>query len=321
VRPLLPLVTIAIPTYNRADSYLPQSLASALAQTYSHLEIIVSDNCSTDDTKTYISSIVDPRLRYFRHDVNIGATPNFNFCLEQARGDYFLLLHDDDLIDADFLASCMVAAANTVEAAMIRTGARVVDGAGNVIRETVNNSDGSSAVSFFRTWFARKSCWYLVNTLFNTERLRAAGGFRSPYNLSEDGFAMARLACQPIINVAGIKATFRVHSGELTFGDEATLWGKEYLALLDCMCEGLSNEDMAVVRKEGRRFFASLAYNRVAAIRSPARRARAYYEIFQMYGYRYVPYNHMRSVRFARRAINFARRRGAALLSVDSRVS
>ena len=102
-----PLVTIGIPTYNRADGYLKDAIESALNQTYANLEIIISDNCSSDDTGLIVESFNDPRIKYYRHNENIGANNNFNFCLKKASGIFFLLLHDDDLIDEDFVELCM----------------------------------------------------------------------------------------------------------------------------------------------------------------------------------------------------------------------
>ena len=105
--PTRPLVTIGISTYNRAGGYLRDALQSAVHQTYPALEIVVSDNCSTDDTEAVVRSFADPRIRYIRQAVNIGANNNFNFCIRQARGVYFLLLHDDDLIDEDLVETCV----------------------------------------------------------------------------------------------------------------------------------------------------------------------------------------------------------------------
>ena len=76
-----PLVTIAIPTYNRADGYLRDALKSAMNQTYENIEIVVSDNCSPDNTEDYIKGIDDPRIRYFRQKEGILPNDNFNFCL------------------------------------------------------------------------------------------------------------------------------------------------------------------------------------------------------------------------------------------------
>src|SRR3972149_139084 len=117
-----PLITIAIPTYNRADLYLKQAIQCALNQTYSNVEIIISDNCSMDNTETVVKNFKDPRIRYFRQEKNIGGNNNFNFCLERAKGEYFLLLMDDDLIDSDFIETCMKGVNYDINIGIIRTG-------------------------------------------------------------------------------------------------------------------------------------------------------------------------------------------------------
>jgi glycosyltransferase involved in cell wall biosynthesis len=155
---------------------LRETLTSALNQTYPNIEIIVSDNCSTDSTEAYVESIDDPRIRYFRHAKNIGAPNNFNYCLDQARGDYFLLLHDDDLIDKDFVETCIREASYDTDFGIIRTGTRVVDSKGDILHESENMAAGLPTEDFFRAWFLGKTSFYLCNTLFNTKKLRAIGG-------------------------------------------------------------------------------------------------------------------------------------------------
>ena len=105
-----PLVTIGIPTYNRAKAYLKDAIKSAVDQTYPNIEILISDNGSTDNTQLLVKSFDDPRIRYIKQENNIGANNNFNYCVMNAKGDYFLLLHDDDLIDKDFVEVCIHAA-------------------------------------------------------------------------------------------------------------------------------------------------------------------------------------------------------------------
>src|SRR5437870_9918513 len=95
-------ISVCVPTYNRAP-LLRECLASLVRQTYRDIEIIVSDNCSTDDTPAVMAECTDPRLRYYRNDTNIGPYPNLNRCLELAKGDYVCILHDDDVYAADFL--------------------------------------------------------------------------------------------------------------------------------------------------------------------------------------------------------------------------
>ncbi len=93
----LPLVSIGIPTFNRAPA-LAAAVRSALNQSYTNVEVIVSDNCSIDNTAEMISSFHDDRLRYVRHETNRGMVANFNACLDMASGAFFLMLSDDDTL-------------------------------------------------------------------------------------------------------------------------------------------------------------------------------------------------------------------------------
>ncbi|MET4848186.1 glycosyltransferase involved in cell wall biosynthesis [Bradyrhizobium japonicum] len=101
-----PYVTIAIPTYNRA-ALLKGCIASALAQTYPHFEILVSNNASPDDTARTLVEFSDPRLRVITQETNIGLLPNWNACVANARGDYIILVSDDDRIMPSLLERCV----------------------------------------------------------------------------------------------------------------------------------------------------------------------------------------------------------------------
>jgi glycosyltransferase involved in cell wall biosynthesis len=104
---MAPLFTIAIPTYNRA-AFLRKSLACALSQTSEEVEVLVSDNASTDDTPTVVREAGD-RVRYVRNDRNIGAAANFLQLVELAHGQFFSFLQDDDLIHCDFARRALAA--------------------------------------------------------------------------------------------------------------------------------------------------------------------------------------------------------------------
>jgi glycosyltransferase involved in cell wall biosynthesis len=286
---LHPLVTIAIPTYNRAGGYLKQALESAVNQTYHNLEIIVSDNCSPDDTESLVKGVSDPRIRYFRHSKNIGASNNFNFCLEQASGDYFLLLHDDDQIDGDFVEVCMKGADYATSFGVLRTGTREIDSQGRVLCETPNTVSGLSTEDFFRGWFAYKTSWYFCSTLFNTLALRKIGGLQSKKQLLQDGVAIAWLAAElGRVDVPDVKATFRRHEAKLTYAAKVGDWADDFLDLLDLMCN-LATEKRDLIRVEGMRFFARLSYQRAEAVRSPLRRLFAYMIVFRKFNWQYPP--------------------------------
>jgi glycosyltransferase involved in cell wall biosynthesis len=97
-----PLVSICIPTYNSA-AFLKEAIDSARRQTYDNLEIVVSDNASTDGTQEMVAAIPDPRIRYYRNRANLGMVANFRRVLAESRGKYVCLLNSDDLMDPGFI--------------------------------------------------------------------------------------------------------------------------------------------------------------------------------------------------------------------------
>lgn len=284
-----PLVSIGITTHNRASSYLPHTLQSALVQTYPHLEIIVSDDCSTDNTQECVSAFSDPRIKYFRHAENIGAKNNYNFCLNQARGSYFMLFHDDDLIDPDFIETCMTAANYDTNVGIIRTGVRHIDSQGNIIARKTNMVRGLSMEDFILGWFAGKTWPYLSSTLFNTKRLKEIGGFKSKHSLFDDVTAEMVLAARfERVDVEAIKASTRVHPETRTVSAKVNDWCEDSLELLDLLCE-LAHDKRPQIRRRGMKFFAWVNYHRARAIRSPFKRVGLYYMIFKRFNYQYTP--------------------------------
>ena len=98
----MPLVTIGLPTYNRPAG-LRKALEWILKQTYPNLEIIISDNCSTDQNVQIVTAeflAKDSRIRVFRQKENIGLENNFNFVYAQSTAPYFIWMSDDDFFDA-----------------------------------------------------------------------------------------------------------------------------------------------------------------------------------------------------------------------------
>jgi glycosyltransferase involved in cell wall biosynthesis len=104
----MPLVTIGIPTYNRA-AMLRRSIESALCQDYAMLEVIISNNASTDNTHDICQefSKKDDRVKYVAQSSNRGASANFAEVLKRASGEYFMWLGDDDWIDALYVSHCV----------------------------------------------------------------------------------------------------------------------------------------------------------------------------------------------------------------------
>ncbi|MFT5211650.1 MAG: glycosyltransferase involved in cell wall biosynthesis [Flavobacterium sp.] len=97
-------IEVVIPTYNRV-SMLLRAVNSVLSQTYSNVKVTVIDNASGDGTFDAIDEIMkrDPRVKYIKHDSNIGMLGNLNYAFSAVTEDYFCLLTDDDYYSENFL--------------------------------------------------------------------------------------------------------------------------------------------------------------------------------------------------------------------------
>lgn len=97
-----PLVSICIPTYN-GSQLLREAIASALNQTYPFIEIVISDDNSTDNTSNTVEAFQDKRIRYTRNEKNIGLAENFRKSLMLSGGKYICFLGQDDILEPTFI--------------------------------------------------------------------------------------------------------------------------------------------------------------------------------------------------------------------------
>jgi glycosyltransferase involved in cell wall biosynthesis len=289
-----PLVTIAIPTFNRAATTMPRTLASALAQTYFPLEIIVSDNCSEDGTRAYLETIKDCRVRTIRQPRNIGFNNNLNYCIDHARGDYVLLLHDDDLIDPDFVAACIDAAGGRVDYGLIRTGMRMIDSSDRVLFERPNRTTGDTLADLMRAWFDNRTSQYCCNTLYNTRALREAGGFHSRHDRFQDALAQVKVAASHgCAHVRDAKASWRRHDQNLGSLTRTSLrdWCEDSLEVLNAIRD-LAGPDGPALYTRGKQFFCTLNYTYIARSAPLHRKLLDYLLVARHFGFASSPLAH-----------------------------
>lgn len=96
------LVSIIMPSYNTAK-YISDSIESVLNQTYDNWELIIVDDCSTDNTDSVVSKFNDNRIRYLKNEKNLGAAVSRNRALREATGKWIAFLDSDDLWTYDKL--------------------------------------------------------------------------------------------------------------------------------------------------------------------------------------------------------------------------
>ncbi len=90
------LVSIIMPSWN-TGKFIGESIQSVLNQTYTNWELIIVDDCSTDNTDEIVASFNDERIRYFRNDKNSGAALTRNRAIREAKGEWIAFLDSDDL--------------------------------------------------------------------------------------------------------------------------------------------------------------------------------------------------------------------------------
>jgi glycosyltransferase involved in cell wall biosynthesis len=175
-----PLFTIGIPTFNRAQ-WLARSVLSALSQTFSSFEVLVSDNASDDETAEVLRQFSDQRLVIIRQPRNIGPTANWNACVAAARGSYIVMLSDDDIVAPHLLERCSALISSHSDLAVIVTLGDVVEPEARMTRRAVASRvlktgvhEGSKILlEFLRGRITPQMCTIAMKT----EALRARGGF------------------------------------------------------------------------------------------------------------------------------------------------
>lgn len=122
-------VTIGIPTYNQA-SFIEAAVKSALAQTYPHLEVIVADDDSSDNTTTLLEPYKqDTRFFYSKNEKNLGRTSNYKHLLYNlASGDWFINMDGDDYFtDNDFISNAVKLIEQNPTAVAVIANCKVLD--------------------------------------------------------------------------------------------------------------------------------------------------------------------------------------------------
>jgi glycosyl transferase family 2 len=231
-RPSTPRISVCVPTYNRA-SLLKNVLNSILSQTFGDFEVIVADNCSTDETPEVVRSFRDPRVRYHRHEQNIGPFGNMNFLIGEARGEYLCIAHDDDVYYPEFLQKELEMLDRYPNAGMVHCAVNEVDVDGTrrqVVKAypTTRALDGKS--EFVRYLQGHNVCCSSVTA-------RASLFRENPFDsrfLCADFLMWMKFALRAdVAYVAEPLLDMRVHAVTVTSWLNPMKWHDEFMAILN----------------------------------------------------------------------------------------
>ena len=217
---MFPLVTLAVTTLNRPD-YLRETIGSVLAQDYPNLEILISDNGSRDETPALAQSLSDNdrRVRFRRNEKTVPQHEHFNQCIEAARGDFFILLCDDDRINSRFVSELVAVTTRNADVNVVVPANLTIDEQGKVLQHFAEpEGEAFDGYQFVCRWlYGRPPRLFasVVTVLARTELLRKCGGYRGlAGGRNDDNLLFLQCALTGTVGFAH-RAIFnsRVHKG------------------------------------------------------------------------------------------------------------
>jgi glycosyltransferase involved in cell wall biosynthesis len=189
------LISVIIPTYNRAD-LISRAIASVREQVYQNLEIIVVDDASDDDIVQVIKQINDSRIKYIRHQTNLGGSEARNTGIKQAQGEYVAFLDSDDVWLPNKLSSQLEAISNQKEKDNLVCYSQFQKNSQVFYQPSILPQRGKKPEETIADYFWLSGGEMLTSTLLISRSLAAATLFQSKLAKHQDLDFVLRLAQQ-----------------------------------------------------------------------------------------------------------------------------
>jgi glycosyltransferase involved in cell wall biosynthesis len=216
-----PSISIVLPTFNRAK-LLSQAIESVLAQRNVDFELIISDNCSEDNTQQVVSEYLhDSRVKYFRNSSNIGAIGNWRRgVFEHSTADWFLIMSDDDyFIDDGYLEKAWSLINANPRVGLIYAGGFLDDeefGTRSTIKPPFRGVVSGKEVFVSRGTVKPMDCT-LCNIVFNKQLAHELNFLSNENNVSADSELFLRICLLGDVGVIPEPVTvYRFHKGSIT---------------------------------------------------------------------------------------------------------
>ena len=224
-----PFVSICIPAYN-AELFIFDTLKSAISQDYSNLEIIVSDDCSTDRTLQVLEGFEDSRLRIIRQNRNLGNYANCNAVIGAAKGELICKLDADDLLEPNFVSEMVAALLAHPEAVIVYCAMRLIDQFGKHIgyeRKISGTEFRIGPEEYIRQVISFNGQGTCI--LFKRDAFEQVGGFNEKFLHVSGDWVLFREFSKfgGILYLDKVLATYRIHSlgkgKRILYGAQAVL--------------------------------------------------------------------------------------------------
>lgn len=194
--PERPLISLCIPTYNRAP-FLAVALRSIASQDLAEVEVVVSDNASTDDTASVVGTFADeiPRLRFCRKATNAGFDENYASAIEAATGRFCWMLGDDDFVEPQAIARVVELLREAPETIGLTVGCNTYDVAGNVVASWSGRGDVESITGAPEIFAHRRLAYLFGNMSLHVFRTDLARSVMARHRLFHNSCSCHHLLC------------------------------------------------------------------------------------------------------------------------------
>jgi len=230
-----PLVSVAVPVFNGMP-FLDVAIESIIQQDYTNVEIIISDDGSSDDSRKLINNISDDRVVKLLNQQTVGIFGNLNRCIARSKGNYIQIMSQDDVMGMSYISGQLRSLQMHPQAGFVYSGCRYIDANGNCFGDS--SADGTPELidqatynwiaSHFSALPASISSVMIPRTTINAvgmfdERYRVAGDVEYWNRISERFVVIRNPAMQIDIRTHIGMTTLHPKSGLAYLKEEAML--------------------------------------------------------------------------------------------------
>lgn len=226
-------VSVIIPAFNAAET-LAEAVASVVNGSYQHLEILIVDDCSTDDTSKVAAKIAesDPRIQFLRNPQNYGVSKSRNLMIDRATGEYVAFLDSDDTWEPNKLEFCLQMLADNPEVKAVAHALRYLDKHGKKLSYIATYPTTKAQMQAIKQ--TGESPWVFPSSVVvDRAILVKEGGFAEDWLVGEDTELFTRIAQKyGLLAATEPLGNYRIRANSLT--DQ--YWLKKRIAS-DCVKE------------------------------------------------------------------------------------
>ena len=245
----IPLVSVLIPAYN--PRYFATALESALAQSYENIEIVICDDCPTDEIQKIIALYHEPRIRYYKNEKNL-CRDNYPRCFSYAKGTFVKFLNDDDILNPECISRLIHIFQRNPSVKLATSRRQPIDAEGNALKDTFFTAppldrtsivDGRSAIRYIlgsRNNFIGEPS----NVLFRRSDadavpdLMSLGGDKISWNV-DIALYVNLLLKGPLVYIAEPLSYFRIHAQQQQRSKDDTIHSPQASRQIETFCRSV----------------------------------------------------------------------------------